>query len=506
MYKKSINKNNENIKTSVRPYLFTKKINTNHKLVPFNISVNDAGSTKYLPPISKEWKNSVYYYNSNNSINYPVLGVGKSQILRDKLSNSRDTLKLMVPNLVENNIGGWSNDSCKVINQKISEKNVGYRGSKSVLIDRNFAVKEQRVYGSYCVKIRTQLRYILNGFERNYKIRIPSNQIINKLNFVCNYTSMVGKQQGTAQDLILNPWFITGFSDAEGCFTVSIVKNNKLTTGWGVRAKFQINLSEKDKTLLERVQSYFGLDRGIYLKRNEVILQVDSIKGLKVIINHFDKYPLRSQKLADYLLFKQIFYLILNKEHLTEEGIRKIVAIKATLNKGLPSGSDLEKAFPGIIPAQRPWDPQGKENTLTIDPYWLGGFAEGEGCFFVVIQNYSSSKTGFSISLRFQITQHIRDIVLMQSLVDFLGCGQIIKRPDGKSVDFKVTKFSELVEKVIPFFERMPLLGVKAKNLEDFCKVANIMKAKGHLTKQGLDQILGIKTGMNTGRVLDIED
>ena len=52
----------------------------------------------------------------------------------------------------------------------------------------------------------------------------------------------------------------------------------------------------------------------------------------------------------------------------------------------------------------------------------------------------------------------------------------------------------------------MPLLGVKAKNLTDFCKVANIMKAKGHLTKEGLDKILEIKTGMNTGRVLDIED
>ena len=81
-----------------------------------------------------------------------------------------------------------------------------------------------------------------------------------------------------------------------------------------------------------------------------------------------------------------------------------------------------------------------------------------------------------------------------------------MKRSDGKSVDFKVNRFPELVENVIPFFEKMPLLGVKAKNFADFCKVAKIMKAKGHLTKEGLDKILEIKTGMNTGRVLDIED
>jgi hypothetical protein len=36
------------------PGIFTKKINTNYKLVPFNIVENDVGKTKYLPPVSKE--------------------------------------------------------------------------------------------------------------------------------------------------------------------------------------------------------------------------------------------------------------------------------------------------------------------------------------------------------------------------------------------------------------------------------------------------------------------
>ena len=35
-------------------FLFTKKIRTNYKLVPFIVSVNDVGSTKYLPPVAKE--------------------------------------------------------------------------------------------------------------------------------------------------------------------------------------------------------------------------------------------------------------------------------------------------------------------------------------------------------------------------------------------------------------------------------------------------------------------
>jgi len=41
-----------------------------------------------------------------------------------------------------------------------------------------------------------------------------------------------------------------------------------------------------------------------------------------------------------------------NKEHLTREGLRKIVAIKASMNKGLTEGLDL--AFPGILSVERP--------------------------------------------------------------------------------------------------------------------------------------------------------
>jgi len=73
---------------------------------------------------------------------------------------------------------------------------------------------------------------------------------------------------------------------------------------------------------------------------------VDSIKDLKLVINHFDHYPLIPQKFADYELFKQAFYLILNKQHLTKQGLWKIVEIKASINKGL--SDQLKTVFPNI--------------------------------------------------------------------------------------------------------------------------------------------------------------
>ena len=71
-----------------------------------------------------------------------------------------------------------------------------------------------------------------------------------------------------------------------------------------------------------------------------------------MIIPHFDKYPLITQKRADFELFKTAFEIINHQEHLTIEGLRKLVAIKTSLNWGL--SSVLEAAFPGIVAYPRP--------------------------------------------------------------------------------------------------------------------------------------------------------
>lgn len=53
-------------------YIYTKKKNTSFREIPFKILRNPSGESKYLPPVAKEWKNSVYNYNLNNIKNYPV--------------------------------------------------------------------------------------------------------------------------------------------------------------------------------------------------------------------------------------------------------------------------------------------------------------------------------------------------------------------------------------------------------------------------------------------------
>jgi hypothetical protein len=134
---------------------------------------------------------------------------------------------------------------------------------------------------------------------------------------------------------VLSPYYVTGFIDAEGCFHIGIYKHKSFKRGYSVEAVFVIHLGQKDFALLKRIQSYFGVGNLYKLGKGSIQYKVSSVKELGVILDHFDKYPLNTQKGADYELFKLAVKIINRKEHLTKEGLQEIVNIKASLNKGL---------------------------------------------------------------------------------------------------------------------------------------------------------------------------
>jgi hypothetical protein len=70
-----------------------------------------------------------------------------------------------------------------------------------------------------------------------------------------------------------------------------------------------------------------------------------------------------TQKWSDFQLFKQALELVVRKEHLTVEGFKKRVSIRAVLNKGL--SEDLKTAFPDVVPSIRPQ----VLNIIIPDPY-----------------------------------------------------------------------------------------------------------------------------------------
>ena len=237
------------------------------------------------------------------------------------------------------------------------------------------------------------------------------------------YYSSINKQpievltKNNEQPTILDPWFVTGFADGEGSFSVSIYKNAEFKVGWRVLLNFSIGLNEKDQTLLQEIKNYFSVG-SINWKHGMKTIQfrVVSIENLQIIINHFDKYPLITNKWADYQLFKQIFQIIQRKEHLTFVGLRKIVGIRASMNQGL--SLELKRAFPDVVPVSRPSiiDPK------IYDPNLLAGFTGAEGSFMVIIQSKKNIPS-YTVWLEFSLTQHSRDEELMRSLTIYLSCG-----------------------------------------------------------------------------------
>jgi len=140
----------------------------------------------------------------------------------------------------------------------MSKNEMGNRGSKSVIHSTkqsSIIVKEQRVNGSWCGINLPRLRYTLLGFERSYQVKILSNQIIQRQLY-----STVSNLDNSSK-LPLDPWFISGFSDAEGCFLVLIRKSPKNLLGWQLEVNFTINLHARDLDLLKLIKAYFGVGR-----------------------------------------------------------------------------------------------------------------------------------------------------------------------------------------------------------------------------------------------------
>jgi hypothetical protein len=183
--------------------------------------------------------------------------------------------------------------------------------------------------------------------------------------------------------------------------------------------------------------------------------RVRKLNELLELVKFFDKYPLISLKRGDYLLFKQIVTSMQAKEHLTLEGLQKIVNLRATLNFGL--SKELQLMFPETVPTTRPL----RENCVIPHPQWIAGFTSGDGNFSV-----SLDKGNFK-SLLFKITQHEKDEVLLIAIKDYLNCGSCYLRKKENTIDFKVSKFSVINEIIIPLFINNPILGVKALDFKD---------------------------------------
>ncbi len=133
-----------------------------------------------------------------------------------------------------------------------------------------------------------------------------------------------------------------------------------------------------------------------------------------------------------------------------------------------------------------------------LNPYYLVGLVDGEGCFSITFNNHKSNRL-VEVRLLFEIELREDDKEILERVKETLQCGNIYHltyerykkwKPHYK---YKVSNLKDMTQKVIPFFRKYPLQAKKKYSFELFCKVAKLMLKKHHLTTIGIEEIRKLK-------------
>ena len=351
----------------------------------------------------------------------------------------------------------------------------------------------------------------------------------------------------------LNPWTVTGLTDGDGSFYVTIAKSARNTVGWSVLISFQIvaSINNANLLMLEEVKSYFsGLaaasvptptnppaeqatavkgrikgakamgggmvtpgsgsqssaDIGIISKHesdNTLRYTVNGLKNCKIIQKHFLNYPLLTYKLVYFQLWSSILEIMESGAHTTLEGLLRIVALKSHFKKGL---SDTLKAsfFPLLDTSDftQTVKPSYNPNLYLLNIHWLSGFITADGHFGLNIRRSVKYKLGTSCEPVITISQDMISLITLEYIKTFIGVGSVVRNSvRGTEYVFCLTS----VKNINLFLNKIEeakarILGSKGLDYLDFCKGMELINKKEHLTQEGFNKIEALSQQMNKKR------
>ena len=149
-------------------------------------------------------------------------------------------------------------------------------------------------------------------------------------------------------------------------------------------------------------------------------------------------------------------------------------------------------------------NPAGADNQQERPGFeqWVVGFVDGEGCFSVPIFRNRTCRLGWQVQPEFTVVQGAKSVHVLRDLKRFFGCGHVGRngRHDNHREDlyrFNVRSRTDLVDRVLPFFEVHPLRTAKCADFLCFARVVRLMEEGVHLTVDGLIAIAQLAETMN---------
>ncbi len=134
---------------------------------------------------------------------------------------------------------------------------------------------------------------------------------------------------------------------------------------------------------------------------------------------------------------------------------------------------------------------------MNLEPQWIVGFVDGEGCFFVGINANTTMTQKKQVLPEFVVVQHKRDVSILHALKHHFQCG-VVRVNHGDRMCYRVRGHANLMRYILPFFEKHKLKTKKRIDFEKFRDIVILMNKQKHLTAEGIVEIEKITNQMNT--------
>ena len=141
------------------------------------------------------------------------------------------------------------------------------------------------------------------------------------------------------QERIKIAYWITGFTDGEGCFSVAVINNATTKFGKQIFPEFVVTQGEKSLGALKKIKIFFDCGNIFINNRNDNHREplyrycVRSINELESkIIPFFSRYQLQTAKKSDFMIFSKVIKLMKKEIHKTENGMKNIAKLIEQMN------------------------------------------------------------------------------------------------------------------------------------------------------------------------------
>ena len=135
-----------------------------------------------------------------------------------------------------------------------------------------------------------------------------------------------------------------------------------------------------------------------------------------------------------------------------------------------------------------------------LDPWFVTGLTEGEGCFCISFTVRRSLRMGNEVRPSYALSLNERDLPLLGELQAFFGCGWIRHSRADRTFKYESRSVDELLDSIVPHFECYPLWGSKARSFVGFAHVCEMIGQGDHLERSGLQEIIDVAFEMNLGQ------